>query len=133
MANAQKHRKNLIQEWLVADEEVLPARARGYDVQEPGVKIRKPVLRGRFRQASPVQPSARPEPALVREPAPPVRLADKQSQPSSRDHLLKLERLPQLRAPSYRSRKPAPTGIRRPTSAAARASARRAGGGRRAR
>jgi len=133
MAKLEKHKRNLIQEWLEAEEETVPAHARGFDTQEMRVKIRKPPLPGKLRLARPSLPDPRPEPALVREPAPPPKLEERSSQASSREHLLKLERLPQLRAAYPRSRKPVGGAVRRPAVVVSRTAARRAGGGRRPR
>ena len=133
MAKLEKHKKNLIQEWMEAEESSVPARPRGSDQAESREKIRKPPVAGKARLLRPSPPAAKPEPALIREPAAAPRTQEKHSQAASREHLLKLERLSQLRAPfSFRSRKPAPSPVRRPTAVASRA-ARRASGGRRAR
>jgi hypothetical protein len=133
MAQLEKHKTNLVREWLVADEDAVPANPRGLDAQEARLKIRKPPVPGKFRQPRSVLPAPKPEPALIREPAPPSRAGERQSQATSREHLLKQERLPQLRAPFSRSRKTAPTVARRPRTRTLRTPARRAAGGRKAR
>jgi len=133
MAKLEKHKRSLIQEWLGSEEETVPAHARGIDTQETRVKIRKPRVAGKLRLARSSPPAPRLEPALVREPAPPSKTAERNSQASSREHLLKLERLPQLRAAYPRSRRPAGGVIRRPGVRAFRTAARRAGAGRRTR
>jgi len=133
MAQLEKHKKNLVREWLVADEETVPAHPRGLDAQEARLKVRKPPVPGKFRQPRSVLPAPKPEPAQIREPAPPARTIEKPSQATSREHLLKLERLPQLRAPFSRSRKAAPTVARRPRTRTLRPPPRRVVGGRKAR
>lgn len=130
MAQLEKHKTNLIREWLVADEENVPANPRGLDAQEARLKIRKPPVPGKFRRPRSVLPPPKPEPALVREAAPASRAGERQSQASSREHLLKQERLPQLRAPFSRSRKAAPTAVRRSVARMPRTRARRPVGGR---
>ncbi|MBM3747524.1 MAG: hypothetical protein FJW34_17195 [Acidobacteria bacterium] len=130
MAQLEKHKTNLVREWLVDDEETVPAHPRGLEAQEARLKIRKPPVPGKFRQPRSVLPAPKPEPALIREPAPPSRAGEKQSQATSREHLLKLERLPQLRAPFSRSRQAAPTAARQPRARTLRTPARRAAGGR---
>jgi hypothetical protein len=133
MAKLEKHKRNLIQEWLGAEEETVPAHPRGIDAQEMRVKIRKPLVAGRLRLARPSPPAPRPEPALVREPARPPKTVERGSQASSREHLLKLERLPQLRAAYSRSGRPARGPMRRPAAVASRVAGRRARGGKRVR
>ncbi len=96
MANSEKHKHNLVEEYLVGEEETAPAQSRGARVT--GGPAVKPARR-RFR--APVIPLPAPEPALVREPAPPPRLEEKHSQASSPNHLRKQQRLPKLRAPRF--------------------------------
>jgi hypothetical protein len=133
MSQLEKHKPNLIQEWLGAEEETVPAHARGFDSLETRVKIRKPPIPGKLRLARPVTPPPKPEPALVREPAPPPKPELRVSQATSREHLLKQERLPQLRAAYPRSRRPAARPAVRRVRTALRPAPRRAGAGRGAR
>jgi len=133
MAQLEKHKRNLMQEWLGAEEETVPAHGRGFDTQETHLKIRKPPVPGKRRLTRPSPPPSKPEPALAREPALPPKPELKASQATSREHLLKLERLPQLRAAYSRSRRPAGNTRPRPVRVAPRPAARRAGGGRRVR
>ena len=133
MAKLEKHKSNLMQEWLGSEEEIVPAHARGLDAQENRIKIRRPPIPGKLRLTRRSMPVLKPELALIREPAPPPRVEERNSQASSREHLLKLERLPQLRAAYSRTRRPPAGAMRRPAIVASRAAARRAGGGKRAR
>lgn len=114
MANLQKHKKNLVQEWLEGEGEVTGARAGSADVLGSRLKIQKPVVGGKSRLARPSQPPPKPEPALVREAGPSRRPVQRHSQATSREHLLKLERLPKLRAPvSTPSTRPKPRGAQK--------------------
>ena len=128
MAKLEKHKRNLIQQWLEAEEGVIPAHPRGFEALETNGKIRKPPVPGKLHPPLPDQPAPKPEPALIREPARSPKVEEKHSQASSREHLLKQERLPQLRAPFSRSRVSAPGGKRRPAVGASRAAARRTRG-----
>jgi len=97
MANLEKHKRNLVHEWLESEESDLPAQSRSSRVLGSYVKISKPVAR-KVRSLPPSPPS-RPDPALAREPGPPPKVDEKHSQASSPEHLRKLQRLPKLRAP----------------------------------
>jgi hypothetical protein len=108
MANLEKHKKNLSQEWMEAEESTLPAQSRSSHVLGAYIKIPKAVSR-RARRAVPAQGAAKPDPALAREPAPPAKAEEKHSQASSPEHLRRLKRLPKLRAPfSPKSARPTP-------------------------
>lgn len=108
MANLEKHKKNPMQEWMEGDESTLPAQSRSSHVLGAYIKIPKAVSR-KARRAVPEVPAAKPDPALAREPAPPMKAEDKHSQASSLEHLRKLNRLPKLRAPfSANPARPAP-------------------------
>jgi hypothetical protein len=110
MANLEKHKKNNLQEWLEAEESTVPAQSRSSHVLGAYIKIPKAVSRKR-RSKAPAGATAKTEPALMREPAPPAKLEDKHSQSSSPEHLRKLQRLPKLRAPfSPDAGKPSPAG-----------------------
>jgi hypothetical protein len=98
MANLEKHKKNPVLEYLEGEESTVPARPRSSHVVGAYIKIRKAPLAGKFRPPQANEPAAKIEPALVREPAPPGKAEDKHSQATSREHLLKSERLPDLRA-----------------------------------
>jgi hypothetical protein len=73
-------------EWL-EDEDTVDAK----------VNKRPKAISRRFR--SPVQEEPKPEPALMRDASLPPKLEEKTSQPKSREHLLKQQRMPALRAP----------------------------------
>ncbi len=98
MANLQKHRKNLLQEWMEAEEGTVPAQARSSHVLGAYIKIPKAVAK-KSRRVAVMGPSKKTDPALAREPAPPARAEERHSQASSPEHLRKLNRLPKLRAP----------------------------------
>ncbi len=96
MSNPDKHKKNPLMEWLDEEEEQAPVAARSRSAGK--------LLKRRFRQ--PVQNGeAKIEPALMREASQPPRTEEKPSQANSREHLLKQQRMPKLRAPH--STKPA--------------------------
>jgi hypothetical protein len=99
MANLEKHKKNPLHDWLDGDESTLPAQPRSSHVLGAYIKIPKVAVSRKFRPTVQPVPEPKPEPALIREPAPPARMGEKPSQASSREHLLKTERLPKLRAP----------------------------------
>lgn len=130
MAQLEKHKPNLIQEWLGSEEETIPAHPRGLEALETRVKIRKPLVPGKLRLLRPDPPAPKPEPALVREPAPPPKTEIRSSQATSREHLLKQARLPQLRAAYPRSRRPAARPAARRVRAIIRPAPRRAPAGR---
>ncbi len=97
MANLEKHKKNPVQEWMEAEESTLPSQARSSHVIGAYVKIPKTAAR-KVRRLAVNSQAAKTEPALVREPAPPSKPEEKQTQANSLDHLRKLNRLPKLRA-----------------------------------
>ncbi len=99
MANLEKHKKNFAQEWLDPEESTVPAQSRSSHVLGAYIKIPKAAARKRGRVAPALQGAPKPDVALVREPAPPARTDVKHTQPSSPDHLRKLDRLAKLRAP----------------------------------
>jgi hypothetical protein len=99
MANLEKHKRNLVYEFLEGDESVEAAQSRS--IHLIGGKAVKAVPR-RFKPPVPNGRAAKPEPALAREPAP-AKIEGKHSQASAPAHLRKLQRLPNLRAP-YRMR-----------------------------
>ncbi len=109
MANLEKHRKNPAQEWLEGEDSTVPAQTRSSHVLGAYIKIPKPGSR-KTRRPRPAGAPNPVEPALVREPAPPVKVGDKPSQSSSPDHLRKQQRLGKLRAPF--AAKPAPRSAR---------------------
>ena len=119
MANLEKHKRNLILDWIDEEEGTVTAQARSRRVVGASAKG----LAAKRLPPGPVQPPPRPDPALAREPAPAPRLDAKPSQANSPDHLRKLQRLPKLRAPmTYKSANPAP---RAPALKTARATVRR--------
>jgi hypothetical protein len=98
MGTPLKHKKSLLDEWPEGAEEIVPAqsaRAAGFGA---GVSREKPVSR---RARLPIRGTQTPEPdaALLREPAMPAKAAERRSQSTSPEHLRKLQRLPNLRAP----------------------------------
>jgi hypothetical protein len=111
MANLEKHKKSDLREWLEATENsTVPAQSRSSHVLGAYIKIPKAVPKKRRSQVLDGAP-AKPEPALMREPSPPVKLEEKRSQPSSPEHLRKVARLPKLRAPfSPSAGRPSPAG-----------------------
>jgi len=116
MANPRKYSKNPILEWLDEEEGQAPTRSRSARALSPYVKIPKAPA-GKSRRPPVVPPPAKPEPALAREPGGPALPAARQSQPASFDHLLKLSRLPRLRAPYDYKPSPQPSppaAIRKP-------------------
>jgi hypothetical protein len=105
MANPEKHKRNLVYEFLGGDEAVEAAQSRSIHVI--GGKALKAVPR-RFRPPVQNGQAKKPDPALAREPAP-AKIEEKHSQASAPEHLRRLQRLPNLRAPSYpKSGRPAP-------------------------
>jgi hypothetical protein len=110
MANPQKHKRNLIDEWPEGEEGAIPAQSGGAHRAGAGAKAPKSVPR-RPKIVAYNRNELKPEAALAREPAPPLKLARKHSQPSSPEHLRKLQRLPQLRA-HYPARSGSRSGLR---------------------
>jgi hypothetical protein len=98
MANVGKHKRNLVHEFLGGDEAVEPAQARSVHLTGAQGKSAKGGLR-RVRLLLLNGRAQKPDAALVREPAPPSRMEERTSQASSPDHLRKLQRIPNLRAP----------------------------------
>jgi hypothetical protein len=134
MANLEKHKKNPIQEWVGEEEGQVPAHSRSARVLGAYIKIPKTAVSPKFRPVVGSQPEPKPEPALVREPAPPPKPDEKHSQASSREHLLKSDRLPKLRAPvTFKTATPSRVAIRKPVWRAPKTPARPAAPGRAAR
>ena len=69
MANLEKHKKNVSQEWTEAEESTVPAQSRSSHVLGAYIKIPKAVTRG-GRRAVPAARVAKPALALTREPSP---------------------------------------------------------------
>jgi hypothetical protein len=104
MANLEKHKKNLVSEWLEAEESTVPTQSRSTRILGSYIKIQKPISR-KFRQNLPDRKPQKPDVSLLREPAPPPKQTAKSSQLASWEHQRKLERLPKLRAPyQYKNR-----------------------------
>ena len=121
MANLEKHKKNPIREWLEGEEGTVPAQPRSSHVLGAYIKIPKTAVARKFRPAVGNEAAPRLEPALMREPAPPPKLDEKHSQATSREHLLKTQRLPKLRAPFlYKTAAPSPAAPNKPVTGAAR-------------
>jgi hypothetical protein len=99
MANPEKHKRNLVSEFLGdgdgGDEAV---RWRGVRLSLDREKTVKALPR-RSRLLAGVGQARKPDPALTREPAPAPRIEERTSQAHSPEHLRKLQRLPKLRAP----------------------------------
>lgn len=101
MANVEKHKHNLVDEWLEGEEGTLPAHPRSAHLT--GGPATKPVRR-RFRPPALNGSAGKPELALMREAAPPLKAEEKHSQASAPEHLRKQQRLPKLRAPQFPKR-----------------------------
>jgi len=97
MANPDKHKKNPILEWLGEEDTELGAQGRSPRVVGGAGKLQKAVLKK--PPLPPPAAPAKPDPALMREPGPAPKFDERRSQPSSPEHLRKLQRLPRLRAP----------------------------------
>ncbi len=96
MANQGKHPRSPLTDWLEGEE--TPTMSRGSHVVDSYIKKGKATLKKFRRRAAPAAAAAS-DPALVRDAAPPAK-ADAGTPPSgSWDHLRRMERLPQLRAP----------------------------------
>lgn len=96
MRNPEKHKKNLALEWNNEEEDTFPTHSRSSHVLGPRLKVTKPApVRAPRRAEAP--PAA--DVLAMREPGPPPKISLRNSQPASWDHLKKLERLPNLRAP----------------------------------
>jgi hypothetical protein len=98
MANQEKHKRNLVSQFLGEDDAGEPVQLRSVHLTGAQDKAAKPVPR-RSRPPVAAGPAPRPEPALAREAAAPARIEEKISQAHSPEHLRKLQRLPKLRAP----------------------------------
>jgi hypothetical protein len=94
MANLEKH---LVYEFLGGDEAVEAAQSRGIHVVGVHGKAVKAVSR-RFRPPVQNGQAKKPDPALVREPAP-AKMEEKHSQASAPEHLRRVQRISNLRAP----------------------------------
>ncbi len=95
MANLEKHKRNLVDEFLGDDQAGEPVQLRsvlvtGAHGKTAGSRHSRPTISN--------GQAAKPDPALIREAAPP-KLEQRTSQASSPEHLRKLQRLPNLRAP----------------------------------
>ncbi len=99
MANLEKHKRNLVYEFLGDDEAREPVQERSVHLTGAQDKTAKAVPRRSRRPIAAGQAHKPPEPALVREPAPAPKLEERTSQASSPEHLRKLQRIPKLRAP----------------------------------
>jgi hypothetical protein len=107
--NPGKHTKNWVQEWLEETEDdstIVPTHSRGSHVLGAYVKINKPAVGKARRYQPPAPPKADGE--MMREPGGPPKVKEQHSQTASWDHLRKLDRLPQLRAPLPARRSPSP-------------------------
>jgi hypothetical protein len=98
MANLEKHKRNLVDEFLEGDEPVEAAQSRSVHLVGAQRKAAKGVPR-RFRLVVSNGQPVKADPALIREPAQPPKAAERASQANSPAHLRKLQRLPKLRAP----------------------------------
>jgi len=94
MASPEKHKRDLMDEWQEGDEGDAPAQSGSVHAVAGGGKA----VPRRLRLPVQNRPEEKPDPALIREPAPP-KLDEKHSQASAPDHLRRLQRLPKLRAP----------------------------------
>jgi hypothetical protein len=97
MANLEKHKRNLVYEFLGDDQAGEPVQLRSVHLTGAQGKTAKAVPR-RTPPPVPASQAKKPDPALIREAAPPPKHGGT-SQASSPDHLRKLQRLPKLRAP----------------------------------
>ncbi len=97
MANSEKHKRNLVSEFLGDDDAGEPVQLRSVHLTGAQDKAAKAVPR-RSRPPAAAGQAPKPDPALAREPAPP-KLEERTSQAHSPEHLRKLQRLPKLRAP----------------------------------
>ncbi|MDW8355078.1 MAG: hypothetical protein RMK57_11160 [Bryobacterales bacterium] len=96
MRNPEKHKKNLALEWNNEEEDTFPTHSRSAHLLGPRVKVTKPApVKGPRRN----QTSSQPDVLAMREPGPPPKVSLRHSQAASWEHLKKLERLPNLRAP----------------------------------
>lgn len=100
MSSPEKHKINPLMEWLDEEAPTLTAMRRGGAAN----KSPKPLSR-RYRAPVAIGAGEKIEPAMMREAAQSIRIDERASQANSREHLLKQQRLPMLRAPH--STKPA--------------------------
>ena len=98
MANRGKHSRSPLTDWLAGEDGTMPTKSRGAHVVDLYVKKGKATVK-KFRPRGAPAAEAKPEAALVRDPALPVKGESKPSPAASWDHLRRMERLPQLRAP----------------------------------
>ncbi len=98
MANLEKHKRNLVHEFLGDDQAGEPVQLRSVRLTGAKGKAAKAIPR-RSRPPIPAGQAKKPEPALIREPALPPKPEERASQASSPEHLRKLQRLSKLRAP----------------------------------
>ena len=98
MANLEKHKRNLVNEFLGDDQAGEPVQLRSVHLTGAQGKAAKAVPR-RSRLPIPAGQPKKPEPALTREAALPPKPEGRASQASSPGHLRKLQRLSKLRAP----------------------------------
>ncbi len=104
MANRGKHSRNPVSEWMEGEEGNTPTKSRSAHLVNCYVKKTRPVLK-KARKAAVAVAAPKPEPALMREPAPPPKNEAKPSPAASWEHQRRLERLPKLRAPyGYKNR-----------------------------
>ena len=126
--NTGKHKKGQVQEWLEWDE-MVPSHSRSAHLLAEYIKLRRPAAR-KFRSRLPDRAAPMPAAALMRDPAPPIKTALRNSQAASWEHLQKMQRLVPLRAPfPYKPRQHLPqvaiTRLRLFTSSAPRRRLRR--------
>jgi hypothetical protein len=104
MANRGKHTRSPLADWLEEEDGTTPTKSRGAHVVDLYIKRGKPAVK-KLRRPAAAAEQPKPEPALAREAAAPAKPDAKSSQSASWDHLRRMERLPQLRAPyQYRAR-----------------------------
>jgi hypothetical protein len=103
MANQEKHLKNPVVEWLEGEEGTVPASSRSSHVVNGYIKKSKSAAK-KYRPAAVAAPAKADAPQL-RDPGPQPKAEAKSSQAASWDHLRRVDRLTQLRAPySYKGR-----------------------------
>jgi hypothetical protein len=98
VANLEKHKKNLVLEWLDAEESTVPAQPRSTHILGSYIKIQKPITK-KSRPPVVEQAQTKIDPANFREPGIPPNVELKSTPAASWEHQKKLERLPNLRAP----------------------------------
>lgn len=103
MANPEKHKKNLAEEWLEAEDSTVPTHTRSTHVLGAYIKIPKPVPK-KIRQGGAEKAPPKVDVSMLREPGAPPKAA-KPSPLASWEHQRRVGRLPKLRAPyQYKSR-----------------------------